>query len=239
MRVQGRTYDLNEVATSGSTQGANGNGREPGTRFSAFGYMSVSAASRIDDQELARQAAAIEEFCASRGWPVVALVRDIGPPNGKGSTRPALAYAIEHLTLGDASCLVVAELKRLCPSVAELGGILAAVDNAEARLVSLHPPVDTSTALGCVAAQLLTAVSGWERDRRRERTSAARATSAIPPTIQPPLRRRIVSMRRDGMTLWAIANSLNEEGVPTVRGGKRWRPSSVQAALGYKRPLRW
>jgi hypothetical protein len=24
--------------------------------------------------------------------------------------------------------------------------------------------------------------------------------------------------------------------VPTVRGGSTWRPSSVQAAIGYKRP---
>ncbi|MBA3263820.1 MAG: hypothetical protein H0T69_15355, partial [Thermoleophilaceae bacterium] len=28
------------------------------------------------------------------------------------------------------------------------------------------------------------------------------------------------------------------EGVPTLRGGAKWRPSSVQAATGYKRPSR-
>jgi hypothetical protein len=38
------------------------------------------------------------------------------------------------------------------------------------------------------------------------------------------------------MTLQAIADSLNDEGVPTLRGGSRWRPSSVQAATGYRRP---
>jgi hypothetical protein len=43
-------------------------------------------------------------------------------------------------------------------------------------------------------------------------------------------------MRRDGMSLQAIADVLNEDGVPTLRGGARWRPSSVQAATGYKRP---
>jgi hypothetical protein len=37
------------------------------------------------------------------------------------------------------------------------------------------------------------------------------------------------------MTLQAIADSLNEEGVPTARGAARWRPSSVQSVLGYKR----
>jgi hypothetical protein len=38
------------------------------------------------------------------------------------------------------------------------------------------------------------------------------------------------------MTLQAIADRLNAEGVPTLRGGKLWRPSSVQVALGYRRP---
>jgi hypothetical protein len=37
------------------------------------------------------------------------------------------------------------------------------------------------------------------------------------------------------MTLQAIADRLNEMGVSTVRGGAKWRPSSVQAAVGYKR----
>ncbi|MGH2822032.1 MAG: hypothetical protein ACRDLY_03240, partial [Thermoleophilaceae bacterium] len=37
------------------------------------------------------------------------------------------------------------------------------------------------------------------------------------------------------MTLRAIADVLNKEGVPTARGGAEWRPSSVQTAAGYKR----
>jgi hypothetical protein len=43
-------------------------------------------------------------------------------------------------------------------------------------------------------------------------------------------------MRDDGMTLQAIADVLNAEGVPTLRGGAMWRPSSVQRAAGYRRP---
>ena len=51
----------------------------------------------------------------------------------------------------------------------------------------------------------------------------------------PALVERIVQMRAQGMTLQAIADRLNEEGVPTVRGGAEWRPSSVRSGLGYKR----
>ena len=43
-------------------------------------------------------------------------------------------------------------------------------------------------------------------------------------------------MRASGMTLQAIANQLNADGIPTLRGGAVWRPSSVQAAAGYRRP---
>jgi Recombinase len=54
----------------------------------------------------------------------------------------------------------------------------------------------------------------------------------------PALKQRILDMRGEGMTLQAIADQLNDEGVPTMRGGQLWRPSSVQAALGYRRPRR-
>ena len=43
-------------------------------------------------------------------------------------------------------------------------------------------------------------------------------------------------MRQAGMTLQAIADQLNQQNTPTLRGGKQWRPSSVQAATGYRRP---
>jgi hypothetical protein len=52
----------------------------------------------------------------------------------------------------------------------------------------------------------------------------------------PELRDRIMAMRAAGMTLQAIADELNADGIPTVRGGAKWRPSSVQAAAGYQRP---
>jgi hypothetical protein len=45
-------------------------------------------------------------------------------------------------------------------------------------------------------------------------------------------------MRGAGMTLQAIVDELNAAGVPTVRCGALWRPSSIQAAVGYRRQLR-
>jgi DNA invertase Pin-like site-specific DNA recombinase len=86
-------------------------------------------------------------------------------------------------------------------------------------------------------------VAEWERDiigaRTREGLAAARAQgrtiSRAAVADNPKLRARIERMRARGMTLQAIADKLNREGVPTLRGAKAWRPSSVQAAAGYKR----
>jgi DNA-binding CsgD family transcriptional regulator len=49
------------------------------------------------------------------------------------------------------------------------------------------------------------------------------------------IRKRILQMRGDGMTLQAIADQLNAEGVPPPRERGRWRPSSVQTTVGYSR----
>ena len=106
--------------------------------------------------------------------------------------------------------------------------------------------LDTDTEEGRLAADALVKVGGLERTRLEQRTRKGleaardRRRSSGRPAVadRPSLKQRIADMRASGMTLQAIADTLNDEGVPTVRGGAEWRPSSVQAAAGYKRPSR-
>ena len=203
-------------------------------RVEALGYLCVRAPARPTDSQVRTQEEAVEEFCHRKGWALVAVLRDVEAESKRG--QPALMNAIERLRSREANCLVVAEVMQLCPSVAELGGVLDAIARAGARCVSLEPAFDTGTPVGHTIGYMLESVSGWERTRRLEMTSAARAKAAAAHAIPPELKRRIVRMRSADMTLQAIADQLNHEGVPTPRGGKRWRPSSVQAILGYKRP---
>jgi hypothetical protein len=42
---------------------------------------------------------------------------------------------------------------------------------------------------------------------------------------------RIREERAAGATLAAIADGLNRDAVPTVRGGQQWRPSSLERVL--------
>jgi DNA invertase Pin-like site-specific DNA recombinase len=195
----------------------------------------------LDDEAIKEQTTALENLCAARGWTLAALVHEV-EPRRCGASRPALEYALERLGGPDVSCLVVCELGHLCRSVAGLRQVLVALEAVEARLVALRPQIDTGTAAGRDAARILAAVSEWERARAAERSrrglAAARAKGAVRPGIQPDLKRHIERMRASGMTLQAIVDELNESGVPTVRGGVTWRVSSVQAAIGYKRPVR-
>jgi DNA invertase Pin-like site-specific DNA recombinase len=118
------------------------------------------------------------------------------------------------------------------------------IDQRHGRLVAIDLRLDTGSAQGRLTARTLVAVGQWEGRRIAEQTKkglaaarARRATTGRPAVADiPALKQRIVAMRQDGMTLQAIADQLNQQNIPTLRGGTQWRPSSVQAAAGYRRP---
>ena len=213
--------------------------REP---VRAIGYVSVP---KSDDRAaLDEQATQIERLCRSRGWQLLHVVRDVENGHPKGLERPGLQYALERIAEGQASCLVVSELERLSRSAADLGQVVEWLVENDHRLVVLDVRLDTASSSGAVTARTLMSVGQWESRRIGELTrkglAAARASRGKTgrPAVEdvPHLKERIAAMRADGMTLQAIADKLNEEGVPTLRGGSQWRPSSVQAAAGYRRP---
>lgn len=208
------------------------------------GYASVPrSAGSGHAEELREQSELIAHACDRLGLTMSELVGEREPKNGKGLDRPGLAYALRRISSREAQGLVVVELSRLTHSVAELGAIIEWFTRSGARLVSADDGLDTDEQSGRLAAQSLVKISTWERERLSERTrkglQAARenGSSGGRPAVADDLElsKRIVRMRAEGMTLQAIADRLNEEGVPTVRGGVKWRHSSVQAAAGYRR----
>lgn len=208
-----------------------------------LGYLRVSTAEQAESGlGLAAQETAIVDTARARGFELVDLIRDEGE-SGKSLERPGLEQALRMIVAGEADGLIVSKLDRLSRSVVDFGYLLEWCDHAGVTLIALDLGVDTSTAGGRMIAHVLMAVAEWERDTIADRTRAGLAvlraqgkpTGRPAVADRPELTARIQAMRADGMTLQAIADQLNTEGVPTARGAGEWRPSSVQSAAGYRR----
>jgi DNA invertase Pin-like site-specific DNA recombinase len=204
-----------------------------------IGYVTVSpeADAREDDGS-----AAIEAICRRSGRELVEIVRDreIGPT----LERPGLGYALRQIATGQADGLVVGNLQHLSRSIIDLGALMAWFRDAQAVLIALDLAIDTSTCRGRRIAGTLIVLSAHEHERiaHRSRKPLVEVPTNGCRTGRPAVKHdrelleRIAAMRAANMTLQAIADRLNAEGVPTLRGGSKWRPSSIQAALGYRRP---
>lgn len=211
-----------------------------------LGYVRVSTSEQADSGAgLDAQGAAIRAACAQRGWELVDVVADEAA-SGSDLDRPGLQSVLERLAAGEATALVVAKLDRATRSVVHFGGLMEWFAQIGAAFVACDLGIDTSTSNGRLIANIFASVAEWERetisDRTREGLAAIRARGGQigrPAVVdRPALAERIRAMRADGLTHQAIADALNAERVPTVRGAALWRPSSVQSALGYRRPTR-
>jgi DNA invertase Pin-like site-specific DNA recombinase/peptidoglycan hydrolase-like protein with peptidoglycan-binding domain len=205
-----------------------------------IGYVTVSSEAQRQDVDPAVHA--IEAACERGELELTEVVTD--RESGRAFERPGLTYALQQIAAGKASGLIVSDLRRLSRSMVDLGALMGWFRDAGAGLIALDLGVDTSTPNGREVAEKLIALGEWEHERiaRRTRSGLTEVKASGRKVGRPSLRdrpdlvERIIAMRNANMTLKAIADQLNAEGVPTLRGGAMWRPSSVQAALGYQRP---
>jgi Recombinase len=159
---------------------------------------------------------------------LVATVR-----GGEEGSQANVAAALRRIADGEASVLLLGRLADAGASWRELIGLLDWLDSAGADLVALDVALDTGSSAGRRTVATLREVARWEQAPPPGRPQRGRPALAA---LAPELSARIAALRERGLSLQAIADALNDDGVPTQRGGARWRPSSVQAALGYKRP---
>jgi DNA invertase Pin-like site-specific DNA recombinase len=236
-RLRTETLPAAEDAAWVSANGA-GSGFPPSPvpdRDEVIGYVTTSTDAWSEADE--GSAVAIEATCEGSDWSLFEIVCD--RENGRTLDRPGLSYALERIAEGQARGLVVSDLQRLSRSPDDLGVLMAWFRDANARLVALDLDLDTSTPAGRRVASTLIALGDGERgSAQTARAGGAEARIRGRPAIKdrPELMERISIMRSANLSLQQIADQFNAEGVPTLRGGKQWRPSSIQAALGYRRP---
>jgi DNA invertase Pin-like site-specific DNA recombinase len=209
--------------------------------------MRVIAYARVSTEEqglsgagMEAQRAAILAECERRGWALVESFEDVGA--GENLKRPGVQAALDALSRGEASALVVAKLDRLSRSMLDFAGVMASAQKQSWALVALDCAVDTTTPAGEAMANVMAVFAQLERrligQRTREALAVKRAAGirlGRPTDVAPELAQRIRAERASGATLRRIAQTLNEDGVPTPRGGSLWRPSSLEGVLRAER----
>ena len=130
---------------------------------------------------------------------------------------------------------MVAKLDRLSRNVHDASGLLQRAQKSGWDLVALDAPVDTTTPQGAAMAQVLAVFAELERKLIGERTKAALAIKQSqgvrlgrPRTLPAEVVDRILVEREAGATWSAIADELNNAGVPTAQGGRQWHPATVR-----------
>lgn len=203
-----------------------------------IGYLRVSTEEQaVSGLGLADQRAVIGAEAERRGWSEVEFVTDDGY-SAKNLSRPGIASALEQLRKGRASVLVVSKLDRLSRSLLDFATLMDQAKREGWRLVVLDLAIDTTVPSGQLMANVMAAFAEYERQLIGARTSAALQQLkgqgkrlGRPRTLSQDVTDRVVRERESGSTLAAIASGLNDDGVPTARGGARWYPSTVKAVL--------
>ena len=195
-----------------------------------IGYLRVAPRERTEARPgLAVQRAALDRAARERGWDLVRVEEDVR--SGRTLRRPALRAALASCRAGEAEGIAVARLDRLTYSLIDLAEIVREAVDGGFTIVSLEPDVDLATDGGRAVGEVLAEAATWQT---RAITTAGRALAGRPgrPSSTPPaVADRIRDLRGQGMTLQAICDTLNADGVPTPRGGAEWRPTSLRSVL--------
>jgi Putative peptidoglycan binding domain/Resolvase, N terminal domain len=113
------------------------------------GYVNADTPEAIEPHEHA-----IKVACEQHGWELGQLIRDNGR-EGRALTRPGMAYALDQLSSGAASRLMVSRLDHVSRSLGELRAVLAWFRRRGITLNALDVELDTATLEGQTAVRAL------------------------------------------------------------------------------------
>ncbi len=203
-------------------------------------YRRVSTQEQgISGLGLDAQASTINAELERRAWVSEADYTDVATSDPKRH-RQGLADAVDHAKRSG-GILVAAKLDRLERDVIAFAQLLNRAQQEGWAVLVLDLPLDTTTAAGRFAALTLANSAELERGLIRERTKAAlkiraaelaREGKRLGREVKTPtwILERVTAERDAGSTWQAIADRLNDEHVPTTRGGKAWAVGTVQSA---------
>jgi DNA invertase Pin-like site-specific DNA recombinase len=191
---------------------------------------------------LAAQLDLLEDEEERRGWDGE-VVTDEGVSGGVPvDEREHLGPALTGLSAGDV--LVVAKLDRLSRSLIDFASLIERAEKQGWSLSVLDLAIDTTTPSGKLVAHMIVALAQWEKEmiglrireglakstKRKGRKPGLPAVKKARLAPVPDALRDAVETLRPGRSPNAIAERLNAQGHPSLRGG-RWHRTSVRRLL--------
>lgn len=170
--------------------------------------------------------------------------------------REGMMEIIAMIQRGQVSDLVILRLDRLTRNIKDLLNLVDLFEKKDVTLHSLHERIDTKTATGKFFLTILGALAQMEREMISERTKlalqykkkmgqrtgevpfgyavGADGKTLIPIQQEQTVLNRIKGYREDGLSYERIAKVLNENGIRTKTGRKKWYGSSVHSILEHQ-----
>lgn len=217
----------------------------------AIGYARVSTEAQADSGlSLEHQDAKVRAMATVHDATLLEVIVD-GGASAKTLDRPGMVRLLAMVDARQVDAVIVTKLDRLTRSVRDLGDLLETFQRRNVRLISVGESLDTSTAAGRLAMNIMASVSQWEREAIGERTKDAlqakrargeragtepygyRAIEGQTLSRHEPEQRTlrlIEECREAGYSLRATADELNAKGF-TTRTGARFLHSHVQNIL--------
>lgn len=203
-----------------------------------IGYVRVSTGEQAESGAgLEAQREALHRACELRGMVLVRVIEDAGA-SGKTLSRPGLDEALGLIKSGVADGIMVSKLDRLSRSVVDFNNLLARARKEGWKVIVLDADVDTSTPMGEALANMVAVFAQLERrmigQRTRDALAVKRSQGVVlgrPRVIPQAVRDFILQARLDGLSLAAVADELNEAGIPTAHDGKCWHASTIAGVL--------
>lgn len=211
-----------------------------------FAYLRVSGRGQVEGDGFPRQRAAIEAFCAEKGWTVA---RWFTEPAVSGTTdyddRPKFTEMLSLMGPGTTNTFVVECADRLARDLIVSEMLIAEVRKQGHTIYSaagggLDLTVNSDDPTRILIRQLMGALAQWDKSNlvRKLRAARDRKSAAGGRRIEGPkpfelksdankeASQWIFQMHETGKTFREIASFLNTKKVPAP-GGNYWFPSTV------------
>lgn len=228
-------------------------------RLRLIAYYRLSTAGQLDGFGAEVYEQMMRKWARTNRHTIVELVSDDAVTGTVDEDdRPALASAIEMVANGHADGILFPDMTRLARHLQVQESVLAIVWANGGRVFAVdhgeHLPDDDDDPMRTLLRQFVGAVGQFDRTSIAKRLRSGRAAKKaaggyaggapaygqkaeggelVADDAEAAGLQRAQQLKADGLSLRAIAAALNEEGVPTKRGGQ-WSASTVSRLLDPK-----